>query len=52
MKTGELSVHLKIVVAGTLTAVALALGGCGKKDDARFNDGEFQFADGNIDMIR
>jgi branched-chain amino acid transport system substrate-binding protein len=34
MKTGELSVHLKIVVAGTLTAVALALGGCGKKDDA------------------
>lgn len=34
MKNAELSVRRRIVVAGMVTAVALALGSCGKKDEA------------------
>jgi branched-chain amino acid transport system substrate-binding protein len=33
MKNAELSVHLKLAVAGIATAVALGLAGCGKKDE-------------------
>jgi branched-chain amino acid transport system substrate-binding protein len=33
MKNAELSVHLKLVVAGVAAAAALGLAGCGKKDE-------------------
>jgi branched-chain amino acid transport system substrate-binding protein len=34
MKTGNLSVYLKAIVAGVAAAAALSLGGCGSKDEA------------------
>src|SRR4029077_18061342 len=33
MKQGDLSVHLKTAVVGVAVAAALALAGCGKKDE-------------------